>query len=203
MRCVAVLALLPIMLHAPTAAATAPDPANIACAGVELAPQLGTDPDTNPDGSPVRISLDSRGKFVPVVMVHGWTGRSTHDDDRTGSFSKKIDLTTNQLGQVTPSRSLVGQLQRLRGAAVFTFDYHDYSARWVDDQHIGPALGDAIDCLYQATGERSSSSPTRWAASRPATRSGRGQTGSRRSARSSPSALRRPGHRSPCSAPPA
>jgi pimeloyl-ACP methyl ester carboxylesterase len=37
---------------------------------------------------------------------------------------------------------------------VFTFDYQQFSARWVDDSHIGPALGAAIDCLYQATGEK-------------------------------------------------
>jgi len=134
--------------------ALAQDPSEIRCVGVELAPALGKDPDRNPDGSPVKISPDRRGKFVPVVMVHGWTGRAAHTDDRTGAFSHRIDLSTNQLATVTADRSLIGQLQRIPGAAVFTFDYHDYSARWVDDPHIGPALGDAIDCLFKATGEK-------------------------------------------------
>jgi pimeloyl-ACP methyl ester carboxylesterase len=87
-------------------------------------------------------------------MVHGWTGTSTHTNARTGAFSHKIDLSTNQQATVPAVRSLIGQLQRIPGAAVFTFDYHDYSARWVDDPHIGPALGNTIDCLFHATGEK-------------------------------------------------
>lgn len=137
-----------------SAAGQPSDPAKFGCPGVVLALPLRDDPDRNPDGSPVTITPDPRGKYVPVVMVHGWTGSATHDSERTGAFSHKIDLTTNQLGQVSASRSLIGQLQRLPGAAVFTFDYHQYSARWVDDSHIGPALGTAIDCLHRATGEK-------------------------------------------------
>jgi len=120
---------------------------------VSLALPLSTDPDTNPDGSPVAITRDRRGEYVPVIMVHGWTGTSTHDS-RSGAFSKRIDLSTNQVGTIEPSRSLIGQLQRVPGAAVFTFDYHDHSASWVTDEHLGPALGEAIDCLYRATGEK-------------------------------------------------
>ncbi|ALG12151.1 esterase/lipase family protein [Kibdelosporangium phytohabitans] len=37
---------------------------------------------------------------------------------------------------------------------MLTFDYHDHSARWVDAPAIGPAVGDAIDCLFKATGEK-------------------------------------------------
>jgi pimeloyl-ACP methyl ester carboxylesterase len=51
-------------------------------------------------------------------------------------------------------RSLIGQLQRIPGAAVFTFDYHPYLAAWIDDPHLGPALGRLIDCLYRASGEK-------------------------------------------------
>ncbi|WP_326834886.1 hypothetical protein VSH64_08150 [Amycolatopsis rhabdoformis] len=142
------------ILAAP-ASARAQNPADIHCAGVQLAPApLKKAPDLNPDGSPVRITPDARGKFVPVVMVHGWTGAATHTDDRGGAFSHLIDLAANQLTATRTSRSLIGQLQRDQGTAVFTFDYHEYSARWVDDPHIGPALGDAIDCLYRATGEK-------------------------------------------------
>jgi pimeloyl-ACP methyl ester carboxylesterase len=119
-----------------------------------LAPALTRDPDTNPDGSPVKIAPDQRGKYTPIIMVHGWTGTDVHNDFRKGNFSHKIDLTANRLGSVNAERSMIGQLQRIRGAAVFTFDYQQFSARWVDDSHIGPALGAAIDCLYQATGEK-------------------------------------------------
>jgi len=151
----AVLSLLIMVLpSAATAHAQPGDPAAIRCPGVQLAPPLHKDPDRNPDGSEVKITPDSRGKFVPVIMIHGWTGRSTHTEKRDGAFSHRIDLSTNQLATVKPDRSLIGQLQRNPGAAVFTFDYHDYSARWIDDPHIGPALGDAIDCLYKASGEK-------------------------------------------------
>ncbi len=137
------------------ASAAPQNPAEIHCDEVQLAPApLGRQPDLNPDGTPVKITPDRRGKFVPVIVVHGWTGSSIHADDRKGKFSHPIDLSANQLAPVQASRSLIGQLQRIAGTAVFTFDYHDYSARWVDDSHIGPALGHAIDCLYQATGEK-------------------------------------------------
>ncbi|MCG8917498.1 hypothetical protein L6E12_17070 [Actinokineospora sp. PR83] len=137
---------------APNAHAQGGDPVAYKCPGVQLAPALNDD--KNPDGTTVRITPDSRGKYVPVVVVHGWTGKSTHDDKREGAFSHKIDLTTNQLGTVQAARSLVGQFQRNPGAAVFTFDYHQRSANWVDDAQIGPALGAAIDCLHEASGEK-------------------------------------------------
>ncbi|WP_165845392.1 esterase/lipase family protein [Streptacidiphilus pinicola] len=86
--------------------------------------------------------------------MHGWTGSDTHTSDRTGDFSSIIDLTANALGTVDTTRSLIGQFQNVPGAAVFTFDYHPYSARWVDDSHLGPALGKVIDCLYQASGQK-------------------------------------------------
>jgi pimeloyl-ACP methyl ester carboxylesterase len=134
------------------AAEAASNPRLVSCPHVALAPTLATD--RNPDGTSVRTRPDARGKYVPIVMVHGWTGRATHDPSRTGAFSSLIDLTTNPVAKLKVPRSLIGQLQRVPGAAVYTFDYHDYSARWVDDSHLGPALGEAIDCLYGATRER-------------------------------------------------
>ncbi|MDG5808734.1 alpha/beta hydrolase [Streptomyces ossamyceticus] len=119
---------------------------------VQLAPAMPRD--KTPDGAPVAYSPDTRGTYTPIVMVHGWTGSSTHDDAGLGAFSHRIDLTSNRLGKVTTTRSLIGQFQTLPGAAVFTFDYHPYSARWVDDAHLGPALGKVIDCLYQASGQK-------------------------------------------------
>lgn len=50
--------------------------------------------------------------------------------------------------------SLIGQLQRIPGAVVYTFDYRDNAGRWVDDPGIGPALGDAIDCVADAMGQK-------------------------------------------------
>jgi pimeloyl-ACP methyl ester carboxylesterase len=121
---------------------------------VELAPALREHPDTNPDGTPVKITPDGRGRYVPVIVVHGWVGKSTHIDDRDGAFSHFIDLTTNRLARAATPRSLIGQLQRVPGAAVFTYDYRDYAARWIDDTRLGPGLGKVIDCLYRASGEK-------------------------------------------------
>ena len=64
-----------------------------------------------------------------------------------------VDLTANKMGKADVPRSLVGQLQDVPGAAVFTFDYHPYSGRWVTDSHLGPALGKVIDCLAKASGQ--------------------------------------------------
>lgn len=146
------------MIFAPLSAASDPPAAgqplliDPGCPGVELAPEAPTD--RNPDGTPVRMSPDQRGKHVPVIVIHGWTGRSTHGVSPAGAFSNRIDLSTDPDHVFSAQRSLIGQIQRLGGTAVFTFDYHDYSARWVTDRHQGPALGSAIDCLYAATGER-------------------------------------------------
>jgi|GEM_PF-6388782 len=135
-----------------------PAPSAYGCSQVALAPVLPTDKGF--DGSPIKPSPDSRGKWVPVVMVHGWTSTSTHreklagEKDRPGAFSHPIDLTTVVGPPQTVGPSLIGLLQRIPGAAVFTFDYHEYSARWVDDDHLGPALGQAIDCLSKASGEK-------------------------------------------------
>ena len=89
-----------------------------------------------------------------MLVVHGWNGGAAHDADRQGAFSHLIDLTANQVGTVSARSSLIGQLQDMAGTAVYTFDYRRYSDRWVTDPHIAPALASAIDCLYQATGQK-------------------------------------------------
>ncbi|MEV6651995.1 hypothetical protein [Streptomyces sp. NPDC051219] len=151
-----VTALLLCLLpgHAPMtqAAGRVADPARVRCPSLAYARSLAGD--KNPDGSHVRSRLDARGRYVPVVMIHGWTGRSAHTDKRDGAFSHLIDLTTVAGGKADVKRSLIGQLQRIPGAAVYTFDYHEYSGRWVDDRQLGPAFGEALDCLFRASGEK-------------------------------------------------
>ncbi len=148
------------------ALASSGDPATWAklCSGTALgldtdtvgyAPVLtGIDGDKAPNGRDITPKPDSRGRWVPVILVHGWVSQSTHDAFRKGAFSHVIDLTSNRLVPASADRSLVGQLQGVPGAAVFTFDYRDYAARWVDDAHLGPALGKVIDCLYAASGRQ-------------------------------------------------
>lgn len=123
---------------------------------VELAPVVSSE--RTPNGGPI-TPVASRGTWVPVILVHGWTSRSIHpnsdgSDDTQGAFSHLIDLTANKLAKAQVPRSLVGQLQGIPGAAVFTFDYHPYSGRWVTDAHLGPALGKVVDCLAAASHQK-------------------------------------------------
>jgi pimeloyl-ACP methyl ester carboxylesterase len=119
---------------------------------VQLAPVLSAD--KTPSGGHIVSRPSSDGTWVPVIMVHGWTSQDTHTDARTGAFSHIIDLSDNPGPVPNITRSLIGQFQGIPGAAVFTFDYHPYSARWIDDSHLGPALGKVTDCLYQASGQK-------------------------------------------------
>ena len=149
----------------PSQAPSAADPETWGCSGDDL--DLGTvaiehapvNPEASEaDGSDITPSAAADGGWVPVIMVHGWTARSTHPnadgtEATSGTFSKNIDLTANRSGDgADAGRSLVGQLQGLPGAAVFTYDYHEYSGRWVTDEHIGPGLAQVINCLAEAAG---------------------------------------------------
>ncbi len=166
-----------------TAAPSAPDAWATACS----ASALGLDKDTvshppvltgdkAPNGGPVRSVAGPNGAWYPVVFVHGWTSQSTvaRPTDRSGTFSHRIDLSHIPGTTASTSRSLLGQIEDLPGAAVFTFDYHPYSARWVDDDHLGPALGKTIDCLYKQShqkvivvGHSMGGLIARWAATHP------------------------------------
>jgi pimeloyl-ACP methyl ester carboxylesterase len=117
---------------------------------VQRAPVLASD--TLPGGAPIIRQPLSNGTWVPVIMVHGWVSQDTNN--AAGTFSHYIDLSDQPGFSPDVTRSLIGQLQRIPGAAVFTFDYHPYSARWIDDPHLGPALGKVIDCLYRASGQK-------------------------------------------------
>jgi pimeloyl-ACP methyl ester carboxylesterase len=67
---------------------------------------------------------------VPVLFVHGMNGN--------------------------PSswQSLADRVAGDRWDSVWLFDYRAWSLDWVTDSHIGPALADAIDCLYRSSGHR-------------------------------------------------
>lgn len=142
----------------PAAVASSPSTTGCMTSELHLAPQLTktktSTPDLDPNGHPISISPGPKGMFVPVIMVNGWNGRSNHDDTRAGNFSGLIDLTANAAGSVMARTSLIGQLQDMAGSAVYTFDYHQWSDRWVTDSHIGPELATAIDCLYKASGQK-------------------------------------------------
>lgn len=165
---VAILTLLPVAIagpaYVPPAVASPTDPALWACnaetlglddVSLQLAPV--SPQEREQDGSSIQPHAGPDGSWVPVILIHGWTARANHPDTDgdPGTFSHLIDL-TRRLGVPSPDvpRSMVGQLQGLPGAAVFTYDYHPYSGRWVTDRHIGPGLAAAIQCLGRESGNK-------------------------------------------------
>src|SRR5665647_2474947 len=142
-----------VTVSARRAALASTDPAgppDAGCPGVELAPFLADD--LGPDGTPVRSTPTAL--WHPVVLIHGFTGRATHEASRSGAFSHVIDMYAGSGDITLDARSLVGQLQAVPGAAVYTFDYHAASARWVTDPAIGDALAEALTCLTDAYGTK-------------------------------------------------
>jgi hypothetical protein len=136
----------------PAQQATAAGPRKIDCPQVKEAPVLPDDLTVN--GKAIKPKADRRGVFVPVIMVPDWSGMADHGPGRTGDFSPKIDMGAGGPAPPAPQASLIGQIQRIPGAAVYTFDYRGSAGRWVDDPAIGPALGDAIDCVSSALGQK-------------------------------------------------
>lgn len=117
------------------------------CGVAQLAPVLAGD-----DVQPRPVSA-----LVPIVLLHGWLGTATHDASRTGAFSHLVDMVSSEsptapLG--VPEPSLLGRLQQITGAAVYTFDYRRLAARWVTDPGISDALAASVDCVVSATGHR-------------------------------------------------
>jgi pimeloyl-ACP methyl ester carboxylesterase len=105
-----------------------------------------------PDGRAIEETTLIDGSSVPILMIHGFTGRSEHRSDRDGNFSATIDLTAVPGQSSGATLSMIGQTQDIGGTSVYTFDYHDISARWVTDPDIAPALAEAIACLSEAHG---------------------------------------------------
>lgn len=147
----ATLALPLVTLAAPTTATAAP-PRQVPCGQIELAPVLKTD--RTDDGKAIKQTADRRGVYVPIIMIPDYHGRAKHDDSRTGDFSAPIDMGAGGAAPAAPRASLIGQLQQIPGAAVYTFDFRASAGSWVDDPGIGPALGDAIDCVTSALGQK-------------------------------------------------
>jgi hypothetical protein len=127
-----------------------PDASN--CGQIQPAPVLATD--QADDGKPIVPQPDRRGVYVPIILVPDWSGLGTHDDTRTGDFSAPVDMSAAGPPPAVPRASFVGLLQQIPGAAVFTFDYRKSAGKWVDDPGIGPALGDAIDCVTADLGQK-------------------------------------------------
>lgn len=89
------------------------------------------------------------GDYIPVVLVHGWTGDK---DAFLGPVKLKSPDSKSSMTAPKNNQSLVGMLQSIPGAAVFDYDYSGQSTRWVQQTYAG--LGKAIDCIYKQTGRK-------------------------------------------------
>lgn len=151
---VGALASLAVIATAPvrsSAAATAVAP----CTDAQLRLAPVVQGDHRDDGSPVAMTPDRRGKQVPVVLVPDAGDVMTVDSaHRRGAFAHPVDLTTGATLPGNDPRSLLGELEDLPGTQVYSFDYTPWASHWVDDAHLGAALGHALDCLYRLSGEK-------------------------------------------------
>lgn len=157
-RVLAVVAVLAAATLVATPAAADPPqsgaPDATTCGISQLSYAKPIEGDRSPEGLNIVDTISDWGGFVPIIMLHGWTGSAIHDDSRSGAFSALINMYSIPGNEINLPRSLIGQLQGIPGAAVYTFDYHQDSGKWVTDKNIGPALGRAIDCLYRASGQK-------------------------------------------------
>jgi triacylglycerol lipase len=121
---------------------------------LEKAAALTAKPDRDLGGKP--IVVDPAGNDVAVIFVHGWVSQSAHKNARTGAFSGLIGVgpTKEEVEEYEQVSSLIGRVQDIDRASVYTFDYHRDASKWVTSPKIGAALGAAIDCLYYASGRQ-------------------------------------------------
>ncbi|WP_416417175.1 NPCBM/NEW2 domain-containing protein [Paenarthrobacter aromaticivorans] len=101
-------------------------------------------------GKPIVPTPAAGGKWVPVILVHGWTGGPDNFDGATNLFGDGGDGGA----PIDFKVSLSGRLQSIPGVMVYRFDYHEYASRWVTDGNIGPRLADAIECLTDHYGQK-------------------------------------------------
>lgn len=147
----ATLAALVLGFGSPAFAATEYPDASKGCGvrGLQQAPVWTSDYEADGEARP-----ESRtGVTVPILMVHGWTGNSTHVAAPSGNFSHRADLSTYGETPIPAARTLIGTLQYLGGTDVYTFDYSDDSAKWVTSDRIAGGLSDSIRCLADASGQ--------------------------------------------------
>ncbi|MCI4061289.1 hypothetical protein MRQ36_01340 [Micromonospora sp. R77] len=137
---IAFAAMLLVAASAPAAtpsyAATTP-PANCG-AHTELAP-LEKGAQRTPHGD---------GNYTPILLVHGWNGGNPR------MWSESINLSTLNIEPRVKS-SLLGNLQKLPGAAVYTVDYSDVAKKFfLEDGSGAPRVIEAMNCLAENTAFR-------------------------------------------------
>ncbi|GAA4245163.1 hypothetical protein GCM10022255_011350 [Dactylosporangium darangshiense] len=84
------------------------------------------------------------GKYTPIVLVHGFISSPA-------IWSKPTVYSSHTEERPNVKRSLLGNLQALPGAIVYTVDYHDTATRWFTEPGAGGAVFTHVfDCI---TGE--------------------------------------------------
>lgn len=124
---------------------------------VTAAPYLATD--LNENSTAISPIPSADGHVTPIILVHGWTSHGRHNEERESNFSLFVDREANGRGGQLLARdeiksSLIGKLQQIPGAAVYMFDYHQVSSRWVTDPQIGRKLAKGIECVTQTYGNK-------------------------------------------------
>ncbi|MFI6266644.1 lipase family alpha/beta hydrolase [Micromonospora sp. NPDC051006] len=83
------------------------------------------------------------GNYTPILLVHGWNGGNP------GMWSEPINLSTLNIAPRVTS-SLLGNLQKLAGAAVYTVDYSDVAKKFfLEDGSGAPRVIEAMNCLAE------------------------------------------------------
>lgn len=101
------------------------------------------DPERGRDGSLPQQRPHADGHYTPILLVHGWRGKPS-------MWSQPINLSTLKI-EPSSNHSLLGNLQKLAGAAVYTLDYGDVAEKWFLDRHAGAdRFIAAEDCLTAA-----------------------------------------------------
>ncbi|MEU4623299.1 alpha/beta fold hydrolase [Actinoplanes sp. NPDC023801] len=81
------------------------------------------------------------GKYTPIILVHGFISDP-------GMWAKKVEHTVRSLDKPKVDRSILGNLQALPGAAVYTVDYSATARRWfADPGGGGEAFLKVSDCV--------------------------------------------------------
>jgi pimeloyl-ACP methyl ester carboxylesterase len=81
------------------------------------------------------------GKYTPIILVHGFISNP-------GMWAKKTDYTARSLDKPQVNRSILGNLQALPGAAVYTVDYSATANRWFTEPGGGgEAFLTVSDCV--------------------------------------------------------
>lgn len=151
-----ILAAVPVRAAAGPVPASAPPPSpeGVGCRtnAVTLAPVLKDD--LTATGVPVESVPDADGTWTPVVLIAGQYGTAVHAADRSGVFSGVIDLDTDRPGyRPANPTSLIGALQAIPGAAVYTIEIPSTDQQPDGSQMAGNVQA-AVDCLVAATGHQ-------------------------------------------------